>query len=85
MIINFFTSLTYRVAMIEFSLLNRESINFFNPILQTKKLRCKASQLYHAYSTFKIPQDLLLTLLRLWSFVKFYNINIFRNILRVFN
>lgn len=48
----FFTSLTYRVAMIEFSLLNREAINFFNPILQTKKLRCKAGQLYHVYLTF---------------------------------
>lgn len=36
MLINVFASFTYRVAMTEFSLLNREAINFFNLILQTK-------------------------------------------------
>lgn len=60
----FFASLTYRVAMIEFLLLNRKTINYFNPILQTKKLRCKTGQLYHVYLTFLIPQDLLITLSR---------------------
>lgn len=65
-IINLFTSLTYRVAMTEFSLLYWEAINFLNPIFQTKKLRRKAGQLYHVYLTcLYLPQDLLIALLRL--------------------
>lgn len=51
MIINLFTSLTYRVAMIEFSLLYRGAIYFLNPILQTKKLRRNTGQLCNVYLT----------------------------------